>query len=140
MGRRRLGRETAFKALYGVDVTGRGMEDALGGLETGDTDAEALRFAQELLETVGAHGTRLDEVLGGAADHWALERMGVVDRTVLRLGAAEILYWPWIPDRVSIDEYVEIAKKFGTEQSGGFVNAILDRISREAQAESEAPE
>ena len=135
MGRRRLGRETAFKALYGVDLTGKGIEDALAGLSD-DTDAEALAFARELLETVGAHRSRLDEALRGAAEHWALERMGVVDRTILRLGAAEILYWPWIPDRVSIDEYVEIAKKFGTEQSGGFVNAILDRISREAREAS----
>jgi N utilization substance protein B len=61
--------------------------------------------------------------------------MGVVDRSVLRLGTAEILYWPWIPDRVSIDEYVEIAKKYGTEHSGGFVNAILDRVSRDSETE-----
>ena len=131
MGRRRLGRETAFKALYGVDLTGKGIEDALAGLDR-EGDPEALGFAQELLETVGAHRTRVDEALRTAAQHWALERMGVVDRSVLRLGVAEILYWPWIPDQVSIDEYVEIAKKYGTEQSGGFVNAILDRISREA--------
>jgi N utilization substance protein B len=134
MGRRRLGRETAFKALYRVDLTGKGIEDAVGGLaEDRDTDPEALGFARELLETVGAHRTRLDQVLSGAVEHWTLERMAVVDRSLLRLGTAEILYWPWIPDRVSIDEYVEIAKKFGTEESPGFVNAILDRVAREAR-------
>jgi len=137
MGRRRLGRETAFKALYGVDLTGKGIEVALAGLaDRGDSDPEASRFAQELLETVAAHRTEVDRALRDAAAHWTLERMAVVDRSVLRLGAAEILYWPWIPDRVSIDEYVEIAKKFGTEQSGGFVNAILDRIAREVREES----
>ncbi len=57
--------------------------------------------------------------------------MGVVDRSILRLGVAEILYWEWIPQEVSIDEYVEIAKKYGTEKSGGFVNAVLDRIAKE---------
>lgn len=133
MGRRRLGRETAFKILYRVDVTGKGVEDALATLD-GDRelDPEAARFAQELLETVGANRVRVDEVLAAAAEHWDVERIGVVDRSILRLGAAEILYWDWIPDRVTIDEYVEIAKKYSTEQSGGFVNAILDRISRDA--------
>jgi N utilization substance protein B len=128
-----LGRETAFKILYQVDVTGKGIEDALTTLAGNrDLDAEAQRFAQELLETVGANRVRLDEVLAGAADHWDVDRIGVVDRSILRLGAAEILFWDWSPDRVTIDEYVEIAKKYSTEQSGGFVNAILDRISRDA--------
>jgi N utilization substance protein B len=128
-----LGRETAFKILYQVDVTGKGIEDALTTLAGNrDLDAEAQRFAQELLETVGANRVRLDEVLTGAADHWDVDRIGVVDRSILRLGAAEILFWDWIPDRVTIDEYVEIAKKYSTEKSGGFVNAILDRISRDA--------
>jgi len=133
MGRRRLGRETAFKALYQVDVTGKGIEDALATLGPDRAlDAEARRFAQELLETVGANRTRIDEVLNAAAERWDLARVGVVDRSILRLGAAEILFWKWIPEQVSIDEYVEIAKKYSTEQSGGFVNAILDRVARDA--------
>jgi N utilization substance protein B len=134
MGRRRLGRETAFKALYGADLTGKQIDETFVGLGR-VADPEAVSFARELLDTVDAHGARLDEVLAAAADHWSLERMGVVDRSVLRLGTAEILYWPWIPDRVSIDEYVEIAKKYGTEHSGGFVNAILDRVSRDSETE-----
>jgi N utilization substance protein B len=94
-------------------------------------DPEATGFARDLLETVGAHRSELDERLRQASPHWELDRMGVVDRSILRLGIAEILYWKWIPDKVSIDEYVEIAKKYGTEKSSGFVNAILDRIARE---------
>jgi N utilization substance protein B len=134
MGRRRLGRETAFKALYRIDVTGRGIEDALEGLEGGGpSDPEATRFARELLETVAEHGNSVDETLNRAADRFELSRMGVVDRTVLRLGASEILFWRSVPKEVSINEYVEIAKKFGSEDSGGLVNAILDRVSREAE-------
>lgn len=134
MGRRRLGRETAFKALYSVDVTGKGLEQAVAALDPeGDRDPEAVRFAQELLETVGANRVRLDEVLNRAVDRWGTDRMAAVDRSLLRLGAAEILYWRWIPDEVSIDEYVELAKKFGSEEAGGFVNAVLDRIAREAR-------
>lgn len=137
MGRRRLGRETAFKALYRIDLTGRGIEDALAGLgEEGRADPEALQFARDLLETVGGNRTRVDAALEEAAENWTLERMGVVDRSILRLGAAEILFWPWIPEEVSIDEYVEIARKYGAESSGAFVNAVLDRIAREAREAS----
>ena len=132
MGRRRLARETAFKALYRIDLLGRGIEDALADLPGGGkVDAEAMQFAQELIETVGAHRTELDGVLSRAVDRWEVDRMATVDRALLRLGCAEILHWPWIPPEVTIDEYVEIAKKFGSEQSGRFVNAVLDRVSRE---------
>jgi N utilization substance protein B len=141
MGRRRLGRETAFKALYRIDLTGRGIEEALAGLvDEGPKDPEAVQFAQDLLETIGAKRTLVDQAVDGAADNWTTERMAVVDRCILRLGAAEILFWPWIPDEVSIDEYVGIARKFGSEKSGGFVNAVLDRIAREARAVREAGE
>jgi len=137
MGRRRLGRETAFKALYRIDLTGRGIEDALAGLDAeGRGDPEALQFARDLLETVGGNRVRVDAALEEAAENWSLERMAVVDRSILRLGAAEILFWPWIPEEVSIDEYVEIARKYGAESSGAFVNAVLDRIAREAREAS----
>jgi N utilization substance protein B len=137
MGRRRQAREAAFKVLYEVDLTGRGIEDAVIRLtEGGPEDADTRAFARDLLETVGARRTRLDEVLQDAAEHWSLDRMAVVDRALLRLGAAEILFWPWIPDEVSIDEYVEIAQKYGSEHSGRFVNGVLDRISREAREHS----
>ncbi len=135
MGRRRMGRETAFKALYRVDVTGKGLEEALAGLDEAERkDPEATRFAQELLETVGKNRTEIDRALDGAADRWGTDRMGVVDRSLLRLGTAEILFWRWIPDEVSIDEYVDLARKYGTDEAGGFVNAVLDRISRERRA------
>jgi N utilization substance protein B len=137
MGRRRLGRETAFKALYRIDLTGRGIEDAVAGMAAeGTRDPEAAEFARELLETVGANRTAVDAALEEASTNWTLDRMAIVDRSILRLGATEILFWPWIPVEVSIDEYVEIARKFGTDESGGFVNAVLDRVSTEARERS----
>jgi N utilization substance protein B len=137
MGRRRLGRETAFKALYRIDLTGRGIEDAVAGMAAeGIRDPEAAEFARELLETVGANRTAVDAALEEASTNWTLDRMAIVDRSILRLGATEILFWPWIPVEVSIDEYVEIARKFGTDESGGFVNAVLDRVSTEARERS----
>ena len=140
MGRRRLGRERAFKALYRIDLMGKGIEEALVEVDESDgKDSEAATFARDLLETIGAHRPELDERLRATVPHWDLDRIGVVDRSILRLGLAEILYWEWIPEEVSIVEYVEIAKKYGTERSGGLVNAVLDRAHREKSAADAAP-
>jgi len=132
MGRRRLGREVAFKALYRIDLMGKAIEDAIKEVSESGRDDEAVRFASDLLEAVAAHRTEVDEALEGASHKFGPDRMGVVDRSILRLGATEILFWRWIPDRVSIDEWVEIAKKYGSDEAYAFVNAVLDRISRES--------
>jgi len=132
MGRRRLGREVAFKALYRIDLMGKAIEDAVTEVAESGRDEEAVRFASDLLEAVAAHRTEVDGVLEGASNRFGPDRMGVVDRSILRLGATEILFWRWIPDRVSIDEWVEIAKKYGSEEAYALVNAVLDRISRES--------
>ena len=132
MGRRRLGREVAFKALYRVDLMGKAIEDAIAEVAESGRDEEAVKFASDLLETVAAHRMDVDAALEGASDRFGPDRMGVVDRSILRLGATEILFWRWIPDRVSIDEWVEIAKKYGADEAYALVNAVLDRISRES--------
>jgi N utilization substance protein B len=132
MGRRRLGREVAFKALYRIDLMGKAIEDAIAEVAESGRDEEAVRFATDLLEAVAAHRTEVDAALEGATDRFGPDRMGVVDRSILRLGATEILFWRWIPDRVSIDEWVEIAKKYGSDEAYALVNAVLDRISRES--------
>ncbi|MCA9751092.1 MAG: transcription antitermination factor NusB [Gemmatimonadetes bacterium] len=131
MGRRRLGREIAFKALYRIDLLGRAIEDAMADVAASGRDAESIRFAGDLLETCAAHRTEVDGVLEGASTRFGPDRMGVVDRSILRLGATEILYWRFVPDQVSIDEWVEIAKKYGSDEAYALVNAVLDRISRE---------
>lgn len=133
MGRRRLGREIAFKALYRIDLLGLAIEDAIADVEKLDRDAESRRFAQDLLESIGAERTAVDAALEGASDRFGPDRMGVVDRSILRLGATEILFWRWTPDRVSIDEWVEIARKYGSDEAYALVNAVLDRISREKE-------
>ena len=127
-----MGREIALKALYRIDLLGLGIEEAIKGLsEEERRDSEALDFTRELLESVAAQRTDVDAILQLACDKWELDRVAFIDRAALRLGATEILHWRWIPAEVTINEYVEIAKKFGSEQSGHFVNAVLDRIARE---------
>jgi N utilization substance protein B len=92
-----------------------------------DRNASLIDFALALLDGVRQHRAELDQVLGGKAKNWSLERMAVVDRNILRLGAYEILY-AGTPGQVAINEAVELAKLFGAEQSAPFVNGILDRV------------
>jgi N utilization substance protein B len=89
--------------------------------------AELAEFARSLVSGVRKHREQLDELLAQTAEHWSLGRMAATDRNVLRLGAFEILY-SVTPDRVAINEAVELAKRFGSKQSAQFVNGILDRL------------
>jgi len=90
-------------------------------------DPELVEFARSLVNGVRRNRAELDERLASTADNWSLDRMPATDRNVMRLGAFEILYSE-TPDRVAINEAVELAKRFGTNQSAQFVNGILDRF------------
>ncbi|MBI4644372.1 MAG: transcription antitermination factor NusB [Deltaproteobacteria bacterium] len=85
-------------------------------------------YLLQLVEGVAAHLEELDGLISRYSEHWRLERMAAVDRNLLRLAAFELLYEPQIPPKVVINEAVELAKLYGTEGSGAFVNGILDRI------------
>lgn len=104
-------------------ATAAGMEPGDGGLQD---------FARLLIETVQAKRQDIDRRIMSAADNWSLERMAVVDRNILRLGAAQLLYLgSEVPPKVAIDESIELAKEYGEEDSSKFVNGILDRIFHE---------
>jgi len=95
-------------------------------------NASLMAFALSLLDGVREHRAELDQVLAGKAENWSLERMGAVDRNILRLGAYEILY-AGTPGQVVINEAVELAKQFGAQQSASFVNGILDRVMHQGR-------
>ena len=90
-------------------------------------NAALMDFALTLLDGVREHRAELDQVLAGKAANWSVERMAIVDRNILRLGAYEILY-AGTPGQVAINEAIELAKQFGAQQSPSFVNGILDRV------------
>jgi len=92
---------------------------------------EALPFARELFFGVAAHMAELDGLLEKASEHWRLDRMSRVDRNVLRLALYEMLYRPDIPLKVSLNEAIDLGKSYGSEDSGAFINGVLDRIHRE---------
>jgi N utilization substance protein B len=131
---RRLARELAFRACYQSDVTGEPMERCLGEIldEIGPGD-ETRRFAGSLIESLAQHAPEVDAAVSRIARNWPLGRMAATDRSVIRVAAAELLYHADTPTRVALDEAIEIAKKYGMDTSGSFVNGILDRIAHEAR-------
>jgi N utilization substance protein B len=138
MARRRRSREMAVKVLYQADMSGVSIAEAFqlfceyfGGSE------ESRVFAKELLDGIRAHLDEINSLISKFSEHWRLDRMSMVDRNILRLAIYELLSRPDIPAKVSINEAVELGKKFGTEDSGAFINGILDRIRSHLRAGEE---
>jgi N utilization substance protein B len=122
MAGRRAGRRTALFLLYQWDVTGQ----PLTSLYEGEVD----EFARDLAEAVSARAPELDAAITAAAEGWTADRLGAVERNVLRIGTYE-LEAESVPPEVAINEAVELAKRYATEDAGRLVNGILGRIARE---------
>ncbi|WP_309888542.1 transcription antitermination factor NusB [Archangium sp.] len=133
MGARRTARERALQALYQLEMTpgsiGDALESAWAAAEEARKEPEAVKFAQELVEGVMDHRAEIDRLIEQHSHNWRLDRMGRIDRNVLRLGVFELKYRPDIPKKVSLNEAVELGKNFGTEESSAFVNGLLDRVA-----------
>ena len=110
-------------------VVAVGDEDVIG--PPSEVTPEALLYGRKLVDGVQAHQAQIDALLVTHADHWAIERMPVVDRTILRLGVFELLWGGDVPVPVVINEAVELAKELSTEDSGRFVNGLLGRIAED---------
>jgi N utilization substance protein B len=138
MGRRRKARELALQVLYELDLRGDdAVEAALADFwqrqPPADTpgDAEIREFASRLVRGTKTHQAKIDEVINRVAERWDLDRMAVVDRNILRAGVFELLWAVDVPPVVVINEALEIARKFSTEESTRFINGVLDRVRRE---------
>jgi N utilization substance protein B len=130
MGSRRKSREAALKVLYGIDVNGQSAEQGLAAyFDHFAEEGETLEFTGDLVRGVVRELEALDEKIRAASQNWRLERMARVDRNILRLATFELLHVPSVPRRVSLNEAVELGKRFGAEDSAAFVNGILDRIA-----------
>lgn len=133
MGVRHEGREAALRMLYQADLSGDDIEAVLrvylGGALARDIPEEpGRRFAEHLLRGVLRRREELDELIRSGSAHWRLERMAAVDRNVIRLALFELLDDPTTPAAVILDEAVELAKLYGGDESGAFVNGVLDGI------------
>jgi N utilization substance protein B len=116
--------------LFGIEATQADAEAAIAAYwrEFGG-DAETRPYADESVRGVVAERALLDETIGSASEHWRIERMTRVDRNVLRLGTWELRHRSDVPTEVVLDEAVELAKRYGSEESGAFVNGVLNQIA-----------
>ena len=138
MGIKRQARECALQILYPLDMvsgpTGAdagAVADAVARFfDNFDAEPKARERAEQIVRGVVAERARIDEVIAAHSPRWRVERMALVDRNVLRLCVHELLFDAETPARVVIDEGVEIAKRFGAEQSAAFVNGVLDSAAR----------
>lgn len=138
MGARRTARERALQALFLIDqdpsaspVQALDAAWAAGEEEEGGEprEAQAHDFALVLVQGVKAHQPELDALIESHSHHWRLERMARVDRNILRLGAFELKHLDDVPRKVTLNEAVELGKTFGSEDSGAFVNGLLDKLA-----------
>jgi N utilization substance protein B len=127
-GPRHEAREHAVALLYEAEMKQSSPAEILDGLSVSPDP-----FTVALLTGVDADGVRIDGLLSSAAVGWEIGRMPVVDRTILRLATWELLARPDVPVAVVIDEAVELAKQYSTEQSGRFVNGVLSTIATEVR-------
>lgn len=131
MGARRSGREAALQMLFQLEASGASssftIETFWRSFE--EVDPEGRTYADEIVKGVADGLAKIDAQVTKASKNWRLERMSRVDRNLLRMGAWELMVQKEVPRAVVIDEAVELAKSYGTEDSSGFVNGVLDRIA-----------
>jgi N utilization substance protein B len=130
MGTRRKGRELALQALYQVDILGDESGATVRGFwERCDAPEESCTFGKELVGGVLEEQGRIDELIASSSENWRLGRLSHVDRNILRVATYELLRRRDVPPNVAIDEAIEIAKRFGSDESATFVNGVLDHVA-----------
>ena len=143
--KRTRARELALQALYQVDTRGDEVRDDLDDfMRRRDSDREVCEFARALIDGCLRERDALDEAIVEVARNWQLARMAVIDRNILRLAVYELLYLDDVPPKVSINEAIDMAKKYSTAESGSFVNGVLDKVRekhcQDATADEEVEE
>jgi len=131
MGERRLSREISLKVLFQIDLVKANIEETLKyTFEDSKYSDEVKEFTLTLVKGVVSNLPEIDKAIEEYTNNWSLERITNVDRNILRIAIYEILYLKNIPKSVSINEAVELAKKYGTKSSFSFVNGVLGKIDK----------
>lgn len=137
MKERRKARYLALRILYTREVTGESLDELIASLQKELSGGGGLpSYTVELLRLIEGESGRIDEIIEGYANRWSIQRMPIIDRSLLRMGIAEIQFRPDIPNSVSANECVELAKRFSTEESGKFINGVLGHLIRDSQPEA----
>ena len=131
MGTRRKSRELALQALYQEELSGQaGLVDFAEFCSHFQANKKAFPYAKKLVDGVLGQRDAINQLISRYAENWRLERMSVIDRNILRLAVFEIHFQDDVPASVAINEAVEIAKRYSTDESGSFINGILDAMAR----------
>jgi N utilization substance protein B len=136
---RRDSREKAFQTLFLMDALGVGPDEAIPLFALVSAAPRDEEYYRDTVIGVWERREEIDGLIGEAAENWRIGRMAMVDRNILRLGTYEIRHGKDIPFAVAINEAVDLAKRFGAEDSGGFVNGILDRIAEVVRKKAARP-
>ena len=136
MGNRHKAREFTLQILFQLDFIDTSVEKVQRLFwQDINTPPEVHAFSDRLVRGVREHRERIDRLLAQYSENWTLERMTGVDRNILRMAVYEILFCDEIPKNVTINEAVEIGKRFGSEDSGAFINGIIDKIAKDFKPE-----
>lgn len=133
MRKRTFARECALKILYRIEISRESADSSLSDFwskTAGSMDKESHDFAESLVKGTCGNLAAIDGIISKHTDNWSISRMAVVDKNIIRMSAYEMLYRDDIPPNVSINEAIELAKKYGDVDSGKFVNGILDKIKK----------
>jgi transcription antitermination protein NusB len=129
MGLRHTGRELALKALYQIDIRGEVRNEDLALFFESFAGERTDAFALRLVDGAWRERELIDKILVEVLEHWSIARLSRVDHNILRLAVYELLRIPDVPARVTIDEAIELAKTYGDQNSGRFVNGVLDHVA-----------
>jgi N utilization substance protein B len=129
--KRRRAREYALKILFQLELTGSELDDQVfqDFWEMNKEDREVKEYAYQIVKNTWTHISEIDAIIKKAAEHWSVGRMAAIDRNILRAATYELAYRTDIPSSVVINEAIEIARKYSTEESAPFINGILDKIA-----------
>ena len=137
MGGRRISRELALQVLFQIDLVNANMEESFKYIfDNHKYPEEVKEFTLLIVKGVVSRLSEIDKAIKAYTDNWSLERITNIDRNILRMAIYEILYLKDIPKSVSINEAIELAKKFGTKSSFSFVNGVLGKIDKDNMEEN----
>jgi transcription antitermination protein NusB len=129
MRQRRKAREIALQVLYGLDYLKISSEEAVRLFwESFSAPRESEEFSSLLINGAWNNRQQIDDLIGGCSENWSVARMSRVDRSILRMAVYELLHCHDIPPKVTINEAIDLGKVFGSENSGSFINGILDAL------------
>jgi N utilization substance protein B len=140
LGKRRKSRELVLKVLYQLAITNQDPQQAIARLQKHFSENEEKDdFSERIVLGVLEHCGEIDRLIEQCSENWRLDRMTIIDRAILRMATFELLYCEEIPPKVALNEAIDLGKRFGSEDSGSFINGILDQILKEASRKAIRP-